>query len=574
MKGNGSMIIVEDKILKQSPLAEGGEGIIYEYKDKILKIYKDNVAKNEKLEKIKRLINKKLPSNVISPKEIVYDKNNRFLGYIMDKVEGEELKKLSSKKFLKVNNINSKDIMNMLIQIKNTLSELHKNNIYISDLNDCNILFDKNYNIYFIDVDSWTVDDIKCEVIMESFKDPKLLLNNFSDTTDNYAFSILIFKALTSLHPFGGTMNPDIPLLERMQKGISVINKDNIIIPTLAKKWDFVYPKLLEELKDIYENGKRFLINESLDHFFYHMKYCNKHNDYYYDKFSECPICNINAKIVTQPTKVQSADGIPYILLFGNNEVALILSDVCYLTNDGYVSYIDNKKKLKFNKNMKYYFSNDGQVVYGVEDKKIKVKTDKEKYEFDKLNKSGVVVKDKTLYFVDLSNTLTGITFTEKGNVIQNLSKVSFNNIFDIYDKENYFICNVYNDKKIINISGYNYILNNKDKIQDYGIHFDNITKKWLFIIKNNKDEYLTLIFDKNKVVYEENSIRYTNSLENLCFNNDTIFKPDNGFIKGFNFSKNVYKDFKCDIITPESKLIKEGSKFIVMNETTIYKIG
>ena len=168
------MIVIEDKVLKQSPLAEGGEGLIYDYNNQILKIYKSSVDKNEKLEKLKLLITKKLPPNVISPLELAYNRKKQFIGYIMEKVEGEEFKRLSNKKFLEINNIKTKDILKMAVNIKNTLIELHKQNIYISDLNDCNILFDKNNNIYFIDCDSWTIDKYKGNVCMDLFKDPLL----------------------------------------------------------------------------------------------------------------------------------------------------------------------------------------------------------------------------------------------------------------------------------------------------------------------------------------------------------------------------------------------------------------
>lgn len=54
-----------------------------------------NMPTKEK--KIKLLMAKNLPAEVISPIDIVYDSRNRFVGYIMDKVDGEEFKKLSNK---------------------------------------------------------------------------------------------------------------------------------------------------------------------------------------------------------------------------------------------------------------------------------------------------------------------------------------------------------------------------------------------------------------------------------------------------------------------------------------------
>ena len=141
----------------KTPLTEGGEGVIYELNGQIIKIYKPVVNMKSKKNKVQMLIKKSLPKEVVSPKEIVVDRNGKFIGFSMDKVEGEEFKKLTNRKFVTANNITTKDVLSMLIKAQNVINELHKENIYIGDLNDQNILFDKQFNIYFIDCDSWTV---------------------------------------------------------------------------------------------------------------------------------------------------------------------------------------------------------------------------------------------------------------------------------------------------------------------------------------------------------------------------------------------------------------------------------
>ena len=142
---------VSAKILKQTPLAEGGEGIIYDLGDNVLKVYKDSVDKQEKLKKVKLLISKSLPSNIIKPIDIAYDSQKKFIGYIMPKAEGEDVKKLGNKKYVKVNNITIQDIGKLAIKIKETLFILHTQNILVSDLNDSNILFTKDFEPYFIE---------------------------------------------------------------------------------------------------------------------------------------------------------------------------------------------------------------------------------------------------------------------------------------------------------------------------------------------------------------------------------------------------------------------------------------
>jgi hypothetical protein len=568
------MINIDDKFLKQTPLAEGGEGIIYEYNDSIIKIYKSNVDKNEKLKKIQLLMSKQLPSNVISPIDIVYNKN-QFVGFMMNKVEGEEFKRLSNKKFIQINNIKTKDILKMLVDIKNILVTLHSQNIFISDLNDCNILFDKNFNVYFIDCDSWTIDNVQCTVCMDSFKDPLLKGNNFSSETDSFAWATLMFKSLTKIHPFGGTMNPDMDILERMKNRISVIENPSVTIPKTINKWTFISPKLLKELKETFETNKRVLINQTLDDYYSNLKYCDIDNEYYYSKFNECPICNSTAKVIDKPVKVATtANGIPMLLYFTNEFIKTILSLELYIDNDNYATHIKTGKKVKCKNNYKYYFSDDGEIIYAVSNKAIQIKTKSNLYTFDKINKSNVQVLDKKVYYVNLNNNLVELNITDSGNCNKSISKVSFNNLFEIIDDKNYFICNNYDNMKIINISGYNYTYMNTSKIVDYGIHFDTVTKRWLFIFEDSKGKFTTMVFDKNNLIYQSDSIKYTNTLSNLCFNNNVIFKPCDGAIKGYSYEKNIYKDFECSVVNEDSKIVKNSNKFIVINEKEIYKIG
>jgi serine/threonine protein kinase len=566
-------MIISDSVLKGSPLAEGGEGIIYEYNNQILKIYKDTVNKKEKLEKIQRLMNKNLPKNIIKPLEIIYNNRNQFLGYSMQRIEGEEFKRLSNKKFLKVNNISTKDILKMLVDVKNTLIELHKQNIYISDLNDGNILFDKNYNVYFIDVDSWTIDNYKCPVCMDSFKDPLLIDNNFSANTDSYAFSILCFKSLTKLHPFGGTTNPDIDILTRMSKRLSVIDNNSVTIPKTIPKWVYISPKVLSELKEIFETNNRFLLNQSLDDFYNNLKYCDKHKEYYYGKYNECPICNDAAKVVVAPVKINNVNGIPYITLVFGDDIKTILDKDIYLNDNNYIIHKPSNNKVKYDFGLRYYFSDNGDIIYKVSDRDIEINYGKS-IKVDKINKSNVIIQNNKVYFISNSNNLVEMTVSQQGNYSKNITKVSFNNLFEIYDTDNYFVCNMYDNMKIINVSGYNYTLMNGEQIVNYGIHFDVVTKLWLFITENSKGKFNTYVFDKNKLIYQSDSIKFSGSLGNLCFNNNVVFKAGDGVIKGFSYTKNVYKDFICDIVNEDSKLLKEGNKFIVINEKEVYQVG
>jgi hypothetical protein len=376
------------------------------------------------------------------------------------------------------------------------------------------------------------------------------------------------------LHPFGGTVNPDIDILGRMKKGMSVIDNENVIIPKTINKWNYMSPKLLQEMKGIFDNGKRVLINTNLDDYYNNLKLCNIDNEYYYAKYNECPMCNDKAVVVEKPIKMSSNDGIPFILFIFYEDIKTILSQDSYIDNENNVVHISTKNKTKYKNGYKYYFSNDGQVVYAVGNKIIKIKTISGIYDFEKTNKSNICINNNKVYFVNLSNNLVELNITEHGNYTKVIEKVSFNNVFEIIDDKQYFICNIYDNMKIINVAGYNYTLMNNEKIINYGLHFDAATKRWLFITENHKGIFTTYVFDKNKVVFQNDTIRYSNNLSNICFFNNVIFTPNDGLIKGFSFEKNVYKDFVCPIVNEDSKLIRENNKFVVINEKEIYKVG
>ena len=206
------------------PLTEGGEGAIYLEQGQLLKIYKPAVNLQSKQRKIQLLMQKArdnaLPPEAVCPRQIVVDQRGNLIGFSMEQVEGEEMRLLANRKFVTANHITTKDILTMLVKVQSVMECLHRQHIFIGDLNDRNILFDRQLNIYFIDCDSWAVENEACEVAMDLFRDPLLCSNAFSAETDTYAFAVLAWKLLTRIHPFGGTMEPDRNLIDRMKNGI------------------------------------------------------------------------------------------------------------------------------------------------------------------------------------------------------------------------------------------------------------------------------------------------------------------------------------------------------------------
>ena len=565
------------KVNKQSlpkELAEGGEGFIYELNGVIIKIYKDHVKKEEKRKKIELLMKKQLPPTVVKPLDIVVDEKGNFIGYSMEKVEGEEFKKLSNKKYIKLHSITAKDLVEMLIQIKDTLQLLHAQNIVIGDFNDSNLIMQRDGRIRFIDCDSWKIEQHSCNVCMETFKDPLLSRNHFTKETDYYAFSIMVFKTLTRLHPFGGVTKPEMDILERMEKRQSVIDHPSVIIPKTVQKWSFLPPTFIQKLKTIYEQNQRFLLNKELEEIKHSLTYCKDHKDYYYNKYNECPICKKDAQVIEKPVKIASVSAIPYVCLVSGQHVNMMLNEYSFLNNQQEIVHVKSNRKLPFTIHQKIYFSNDGTIIYLVTDEKIMVKKGSEEYMFPKQYKSDVVIRDTKIYYISTNQTLTELHVSEKGNTTVGMGKVAVRSYMEVKTAKTYCVVNEYENMIIINAEGYNVSRKKTKQMEDVSIHHDDINQQWLVIIHYQNGTFETIMVKKGAVLYETESIHYLNGAKNIAFSNGIIFKANQNGIKGFDPLKNQYKTFELPIVTEESMLLRQGKKFIVINEQNMYQVG
>lgn len=549
----------------RTPLTEGGEGFIYEYNGKIIKTFKPHIDIAAKERKVNSLMRSNLSQAVVKPIDTVLDVRGKFIGYSMEKVVGEEFKRLSNRKFITANNITTKDILSMLVRVKKVLEVLHNQHIYIGDLNDQNILFDTSWNVFLIDCDSWTVGNDKCTVAMDIFKDPKLQADNFNADTDNYAFAVLAWKSLTRVHPFGGTIDTDISILERMKNGISVIDRKNVKLPRTVKKWNGLSPQLVTEFKNIFENNLRTL-SGNMEDMFANLKLCQKDKEYYYSKFSSCPYCDSSAQVNKKPISQGVVGGLKLYTIYDGTKIKAIFDRYTYLDNN---NCIHNGTEVNaYVSGHRYYYTKDriwildapDYFTFGAE----KV------YQIEKKYKSSIEVFGNSVYYISPKNTFTKLEIMSNGNAIKNICKVSGVAYFSI-SGENYCVINCYTGKLIVNINGTNTIIDYDLDIINYGIHYDDVGGKWLIILEDSSGRFNTYVIRKNKMEYQTNSIKYSCQLNCPCISNSTIFIPFDVKICGFSYQKSVFKDFECNVVSEESKLIKEKGRFVIINPENVY---
>ena len=550
----------------RTSLTEGGEGYIYEYNGKIIKTFKPHIDIAAKERKINTLMKTTLPKSVITPIGTVLDMRGRFIGYCMEKVAGEEFKRLSNRKFVTANNITTKDILGLLVKAKSVLAEIHKKNIYVGDLNDQNILFDTVGNIYLIDCDSWTVGSDKCTVAMDMFKDPNLKADNFNADTDNYAFMVLTWKSLTRVHPFGGTIEPDMPILDRISKGISVIGRQNVKLPRLAKEWKGFSPDLVSEFKAVFEGGVRTL-SGNMEDMLNNLTQCKKDKEYYYSKFSSCPYCDSNAQVNKKPVSQGSVGGLKLYAIYDRTKIKAVFDRYTYLDINGCVVR-DGKMKNVYDSRFVFLYTENGKPVLSASDH-FSFHNGKD-YQIEKKYKSAIEVEGNKIYYISAKNTLTQLEIMTSGNGIKNICKVS-NAAYFAISGEDYCVVNYYTGKIIVNINGTNTVIDYDSDIVNYGIHHDEVSGKWLIILEDSKGKFSTFVISGGMVEYQTDAIKYSCQLNCPCICNSNIFIPVDGKIRGYSYKKSAFKDFECSVVSEESKLIKEKNRFVIVNLENVY---
>ena len=191
------------KLLRE--VASGGEGIIYTTDTQyVAKIYKNENNTRRKYEKLKKMVSKKINcEGVCYPVELLYNKNKDFIGYLMPKgyeiAKSIFIPKLLLKKFP---SWKKKDTVELCITILNKIKYLHDRNIIIGDINPRNILVSSPKEVYFVDTDSYQIEEFPCPVGMSPFKAPEILdkkeFRNFLRTkgNENFAMGTLLFMIM------------------------------------------------------------------------------------------------------------------------------------------------------------------------------------------------------------------------------------------------------------------------------------------------------------------------------------------------------------------------------------------
>lgn len=409
-------------------LGSGGEANVFEISGEALKIFhKNNIKKNSKLSFLSNVKNN-LPKNISFPTNLAYDLNNQICGYSMNIIEQSfvTLNNLRNKKYRNLHSsITNKTVVELLLHMYKTTADLHANNIQIGDYNDLNILFNGNRS-YFIDTDSFQMNNLPCEVGTEEYLDPNLydidLSTNcyFKKENDWYSwFTMFIYTSLF-VHPYGGVdKNYKYKNIQQRAKANLTVFDSNIIYPKVGRNPEFLTSSLMDLFDRIYKQNQRFVPDIKIfEDYNKSLKKCSSCDSYFSSEKTKCPECskvNTQINIVQKPTVIQ-----------GNVKSELIHKlngNLLWFTVDNKVIYFVTEEK-----GIHYFYKTENNATEKVEidDKYVKYNIFQQKYI--------IGYKNQIAYFLDIKT----------GKKISYKPVDSFNNepVFDCSLNHFYYIYN------------------------------------------------------------------------------------------------------------------------------------
>ncbi len=301
----------------------GGEGRVCKIKGNckvVAKLYLDKaLQKGDKSGKIKAmcaLYNNELAKFSALPQKAIYDSNDKVVGFTMEYLNLDDFKEIhllygtkDRKKYF-----DYADWGFMVHCAKNlacAVETLHEKGIVIGDINESNILVDKNAMIKLIDCDSYQVEYNNkfylCEVGKPEYTAPELQGKSFkgihrTKNHDSFGLAIMIFQILMlAKHPYSG-INAPPDRGEAIEKGYYCFDLNSLQPNPNSAQWYYsqLFSTLNYEVKELFErafttNSSRPTAKEwiiALDNLEISLHSCtiNKNHRYYGDSCIWCKL--------------------------------------------------------------------------------------------------------------------------------------------------------------------------------------------------------------------------------------------------------------------------------------------
>jgi hypothetical protein len=257
-------------------LGVGGEGRVYRWRDRALKIFHDassglvpadKAARAAKSAKV-RAFPRPLPRGVVGPLEIAEDDRGETVGFTMRLVDGAtDAMRLAQRRW-REGVMSNGEVIAIFRALRDLLLELHARGMVVGDLNDGNVLF-QGSTPWLIDADSMQFGPFACTVAHERFLDPRLYGRDlaaspaFTPFTDWYAFTVMLFASLSYVHPYGGQHATLPTMLRRAEARHSVLRRD-VKPPRSATPLDALPDSMLDWFGGVFDRDQRGTVPEAL----------------------------------------------------------------------------------------------------------------------------------------------------------------------------------------------------------------------------------------------------------------------------------------------------------------------
>lgn len=255
------------QIKLEKRVAAGGEGIIYTTNTPyVAKIYKKENNTKRKFEKIKLMLSKGIEcEGICFPVAALYNSNKEFVGYLMPMARGKELQKSIFIKPLFLKNFpnwKKRDTVELCITILEKIKYLHDRNIIMGDINPANILVVSPKEVFFVDTDSYQVEDFPCPVGTNNYTAPEIQRKHFSSFlrtmgNENFAVATLLFMIMLPGKPPYSQQGGEDPINNIINMDFSYPFGDNSNKKTPDGPWRYIWSHLTYDLKKAFYNTFR-----------------------------------------------------------------------------------------------------------------------------------------------------------------------------------------------------------------------------------------------------------------------------------------------------------------------------
>lgn len=244
-------------------IASGGEATVHGVGGRALKLW--HVPTAARARKVEALIARRasLPPTLVAPEELVHDAvSGAPIGFAMARLEPgwEPFSRLTLPSWRRARGIGTSAVGRVLVALLDLVDAVHAAGLVIGDLSDQNVLVDVEAAtpVRLVDVDSMQLDGHPCEVATEAYLDPRLYgprleepcatadgrPRTFDVASDRYAAITLVFRAVTAIHPYGGTL-PALPTLPRRAHAAASVLRSEVAVPERAREAIALVPDAL-----------------------------------------------------------------------------------------------------------------------------------------------------------------------------------------------------------------------------------------------------------------------------------------------------------------------------------------